>query len=105
MAAASHGPATPIEVVARFCQALLGCDMRVSLPTLGRIPVTVIVGEKDRLIAARLGLELAAQIPGAQLVWVPGAGHAVILEQPDLVNRAIIDLLARVAAGGLPRSA
>jgi pimeloyl-ACP methyl ester carboxylesterase len=97
--------ATPIEVVARFGQALLRCDMRGSLPTLGRIPVTVIVGEKDRLIAARLGLELAAQIPGAQLVWAPGAGHALILEQPELVNRAITGLLARVAAGGLPRSA
>jgi pimeloyl-ACP methyl ester carboxylesterase len=79
--------------------------MRDSLGTLGRIPVTVIVGEKDRLIAARLGLELAAQIPGAQLVWVPGAGHALILERPELVNRAIIGLLARVTAGGLPRSA
>ena len=93
--------ATPIEVVARFGQALLGCDMRVSLPTLGRTLVTVIVAEKDRLIAARLGLELAAQIPGAQLVWVPGAGHAVILEQPEIVNRAITDLLARVAGGNL----
>jgi pimeloyl-ACP methyl ester carboxylesterase len=97
--------ATPIEAVARFCQALLGCDLRDSLGTLGRIPVTVIVGEKDRLIAARLGLELATQIPGAQLVWVPGAGHALILEQPELVNRAITSLLARVTAAGLPRSA
>ena len=79
--------------------------MRGSLATLGTIPVTVIVGEKDRLIAARLGIELATQIPGAQLVWVPGAGHALILEHPDLVNQAITDLLARVAAGGLPRSA
>ena len=92
---------TPIEVVARFCQALLACDMRGSLAILGRIPVTVIVGEKDRLIAARLGLELAAQIPGAQLVWAPVAGHVVILEQPELVNRAITDLLARVAGGNL----
>ena len=97
--------ATPIEVVARFGQALLNCDMRDSLATLGRVPVTVIVGEKDRLIAAPLGIELATQIPGAQLVWVPGAGHALILECPELVNKAITDLLARVAAGGLPRSA
>jgi pimeloyl-ACP methyl ester carboxylesterase len=97
--------ATPIEVVARFCQALLSCDMRGSLAALGRVPVTVIVGEKDRLIAARHGIELATQIPGAQLVWAPGAGHALILEQPELVNRAIRGLLARVAAGGLPRSA
>jgi pimeloyl-ACP methyl ester carboxylesterase len=97
--------ATPIEVVARFCQALLSCDMRGSLATLGRIPVSVIVGEKDRLIAARLGIELATQIPGAELVWVPGAGHVLVLEHPELVTRAIAGLVARVAAGSLPRSA
>jgi pimeloyl-ACP methyl ester carboxylesterase len=96
---------TPIEVVARFCQALLSCDMRDSLPVLGTVPVTVVVGEKDRLIAARLGIELAAEIPGARLVWVPGAGHALILERPDVVNRAITELLARAAGGGLPQSA
>jgi pimeloyl-ACP methyl ester carboxylesterase len=96
---------TPIEVVARFCQALLACDMRVSLPTLGTVPVTVVVPEKDRLIAARLGIELAADIPGAQLVWVPRAGHALVLERPDVVNRAITELLARASGGGLPQSA
>ena len=96
---------TPIEVVARFCQALLSCDMRDALPVLGTVPVTVVVGEKDRLIAARLGIELAAEVPGAQLVWAPGAGHALILERPDLVNRAITELVARVAGGGLPQSA
>jgi pimeloyl-ACP methyl ester carboxylesterase len=96
---------TPIEVVARFGQALLACDMRDSLPALGTVPVTVVVGEKDRLIAPRLGIELAAEIPGAQLVWVPRAGHALILERPDVVNRAITELLARAAGGGLPQSA
>src|SRR5262249_9023557 len=96
---------TPIEVVARFCQALRNCDMHVSLPTVGRVRVTVVAGEKDRLIAPRLGIELAAEIPGARLVWVPGAGHALILERPDVVNRAIAELLGRVAAGGLPQSA
>jgi pimeloyl-ACP methyl ester carboxylesterase len=96
---------TPIEVVARFCQALLACDMRDALPVLGRVPVTVVVGEKDRLIAPRLGIELAAEIPGAQLDWVSGAGHALILERPDEVGRAINELLARVAGRGLPQSA
>ena len=97
---------TPIEVVARFCQALLTCDMRGSLATLGRVSVIVMVGEKDRLIAPRLGIELAAEIPGAQLIWVPGGGHALILERPDLVTDAITALLARMDAGGnLPRSA
>jgi pimeloyl-ACP methyl ester carboxylesterase len=96
---------TPIEVVARFCQALLSCDMREPLATLGRIPVVVVTGEKDRLIAPRLGIELAGQIAGARFVWVPGAGHALPLERPALVTEAIAGLAAQVAAGGLPRSA
>jgi len=45
------------------------------------------------------GEELAAEIPGADLVRVPGAGHAVILEQPGLVNDAIRALLDRAGAG------
>src|SRR5215467_4090315 len=97
---------TPIQVVARFCQALLTCDMRGSLGTLGRVAVVVMVGEKDRLIAPRLGIELAAETPGAQLIWVPGGGHALMLERPDLVSDTIAALVARVNAGGdLPRSA
>jgi pimeloyl-ACP methyl ester carboxylesterase len=104
--------ATPIDVVSRFCQALMLCDMSGSLATLGEVPVTVLVGEKDRLVAPYLGIELAAQIPGAQLVWVPGGGHALILERPDLVNQAIEEMASRVCMGGssaiqgdLPQSA
>jgi pimeloyl-ACP methyl ester carboxylesterase len=96
---------TPIEVVARFGQALLLCDERDSLATLGRVPVTVLVGEKDRLIAPRLGIELAMDIPGSHLVWVPGGGHALILERPELVNEAITSLLDQVMGGDLPWSA
>jgi pimeloyl-ACP methyl ester carboxylesterase len=100
---------TPIEVVARFGQALLLCDKRDSLPTLGRVPVTVLIGEKDRLIAPRLGIELAMDIPGSHVIWVPGGGHALILERPGLVNEAITSMLAQAGAqhpgGDLPRSA
>ena len=98
--------ATPIEVVAQVRPRTADLDMRGSLTTLGRVPVVVMVGEKDRLVAPRLGIELAAEIPGAQLIWVPGGGHALILERPDLVSDTIAALLGRVnAGGGLPRSA
>jgi pimeloyl-ACP methyl ester carboxylesterase len=96
---------TPIEVVAQFGRALLECDMRDSLPVLGRVPVSVLVGDKDRLIPPKLGLELATRIPGSQLIWVPGAGHALILERPALVNEAIsavVDRTGRTAGGDLP---
>jgi pimeloyl-ACP methyl ester carboxylesterase len=73
---------------------------------LGRVPATVLVGEKDRLISPRLGIELAMDIPGSQLIWVPGGGHALILECPGLVNGAITAMLTQVGAGGgLSRSA
>jgi pimeloyl-ACP methyl ester carboxylesterase len=91
---------TPIEVVAQFSRALLECDMRDSLPVLGQVPVSVLVAGEDRLIAPQLGIELATRIPGSQLTWVPGAGHAVILERPDLVNQAIRNLLDRAGCGG-----
>ena len=95
---------TPIEVVSQFGRALLECDMRDMLPILGRVPVTVIVGDKDRLIAPKLGIELATRIPGSQLVWVPNVGHALILERPAVVNDAITTLIERTgrAGGQLP---
>ena len=61
-----------------------------TLPSLwGRLdalalPVTLVVGERDekfRAIAARM----AGELPAAELVVVPGAGHAVHLEAPEVV--------------------
>lgn len=91
--------ATRVGVVAAFYLALLRHDERAALATLGDVPVTVIAGESDRLVPLAQGQELAEQIPGAELVKVPGAGHAVILERPEDVNRAISDLAARALAG------
>jgi pimeloyl-ACP methyl ester carboxylesterase len=84
--------ATPIDVIADFFVALREHDQRAALPVLGRVPVTVMTGGADRLIPLRLSEDLAAAIPGARLVVVPGAGHAIILERPDMVTEEISDL-------------
>jgi pimeloyl-ACP methyl ester carboxylesterase len=84
---------TPIGVIADFYIALLEHDKRAVLGTLGRVPVVVITGVQDRLVPAAKSVALAAAIPGARLVQVPGAGHAVILEQPEAVTREIADLV------------
>lgn len=96
--------ATRVGIVAGFYRALLQHDERAALGVLGRVPVTVVVGENDRLIPPARTEELATEIPGAELVQVPGAGHAVILERPELVNRAISELIARSAAGATARA-
>jgi pimeloyl-ACP methyl ester carboxylesterase len=94
---------TPIEVIAAFSQALYACDLRGTLPTLGTVPVVVLAGDKDRLISPSLGVQLAAEIPGAELVLVPGAGHALILEDPEAVTEAITRLIARAEDGRVMR--
>jgi 2-succinyl-6-hydroxy-2,4-cyclohexadiene-1-carboxylate synthase len=53
------------------------------------MPVTVIVGERDAKYAA-IGAVMAERIPGAQLVVVRGAGHAVHLEKPEAVAGALV---------------
>jgi pimeloyl-ACP methyl ester carboxylesterase len=95
--------ATPIDVVANFFLALRDHDKRLALGVLSQVPVTVLTGAEDRLIPVRLSEDLAAAIPGARLVVVPGAGHAIILERPDIVTEEIADLAAFALEPAGPR--
>ncbi len=66
---------------------------------LGEIacPLLVVGGADDEIVAPeRLGA-LAAAVPGAGLVVVPAAGHAVVLEQPAAVVGALRPFLDRLA--------
>ena len=49
-----------------------------------RMPVTVAAGERDAKFRA-LAERMAAALPDARLVTIPGAGHAAQLEQPEAV--------------------
>jgi pimeloyl-ACP methyl ester carboxylesterase len=99
--------ATPIDVVADFYLALVDHDKRAALPTIGKVPALVLVGEQDRLIPPVQAATLAAAIPGATLFQVPGAGHMLLLERPELVTEEISDLaaLALDLSGGSRRPA
>lgn len=94
--------ATPIGVVAEFYLALISHDERAALGILARVPVIVVTGEQDMVLPVRQAESLAAGIAGAELVLVPGAGHAVILEQPGLINGLITRLLRRAAQAQQP---
>jgi 2-succinyl-6-hydroxy-2,4-cyclohexadiene-1-carboxylate synthase len=52
------------------------------------VPVTLVVGERDAKFVA-IAEEMAAGFREARVVVVPGAGHAVHLEAPVAVARAI----------------
>ena len=54
-----------------------------------RVPTLVIAGERDAVARAERPREMAAQIPGAELLVVRGSAHAALLEQPELVALAV----------------
>jgi pimeloyl-ACP methyl ester carboxylesterase len=58
---------------------------RVSCPTL------VVGAENDRLLGDAASDLYAELIPGATLTRIPGTGHALPIEQPEAVARAILD--------------
>ena len=52
------------------------------------LPVTILAGGRD-VRYCELGERMAGLIPGARLVVVPGAGHALLREVPDAVATAL----------------
>lgn len=52
-------------------------------------PTRVIVGEEDTATVPAKAERIAAAIPGATLVRIPGAGHTSSVEQPRAVSEAI----------------
>jgi len=63
-----------------------------ALSTL-RIPTLVIVGEKDKQDFHAIAQHLAEEIPDAELVGVPGAGHLVGIEEPEELNALLLEFL------------
>ena len=59
------------------------------------VPTLVVHGELDRLVPPANGRNVAAAIPGAELVLVPGANHILMTDQPEQVEQAVTEWLAR----------
>jgi pimeloyl-ACP methyl ester carboxylesterase len=89
--------ATPIAGIVGALAAMR--DRRDStglLPTLAGLPALVIVGEEDVITPPDGARRIAAAIPGARLVIVPGAGHLTPVERPSETTAAIRDFLRLV---------
>jgi pimeloyl-ACP methyl ester carboxylesterase len=53
------------------------------------VPATLILGERDMMTPARAGKALAAALPNARTVVLPGAGHMMMVERPDELLAAL----------------
>jgi pimeloyl-ACP methyl ester carboxylesterase len=56
-----------------------------------KVPTTFILGERDMMTPAKAGKTLAAATPNARTVVLAGAGHMMMVEQPDELLAALRD--------------
>ena len=60
-----------------------------------KIPTLIIVGDQDVATVPAKSERMHARIDGSEMVVIAGAGHTSSLEEPDAVNAAMEDFLAR----------
>lgn len=53
------------------------------------VPATLILGERDMMTPTKAGKALAAAIPDARTIVMPGAGHMMMNERPDELLAAL----------------
>ena len=82
----------PADVRAAFGATLSKLDLAASLAAL-TVPVTVIVGELDRLTPPAHARAIAGALPDARLVVLPAVGHMTSLEAHQEVTRQIEALI------------
>ena len=89
---------TTVKVLTEFLETLGTHNRYKALAGLRHCEVLVISGDADRLTPFSHAERMAEEMPHGELVRAPGAGHMVMLEQPDLVTGHLIGLIRRSAA-------
>lgn len=92
---------TPIDTTVAFLHALEVHDESAALPVLARIPTLIACGDRDLLTPVRNSEDMAAVLPDSLLVIVPGAGHVVQMERPEVINEALVRLVERATPSRL----
>lgn len=85
---------TPPHVILGDYYACSLYDMRAHITSRLTMPVLILGAEVDRMTPPPLQHNLAELLPHATLQIIPGGGHMVALEQPDVVTALVRDWLA-----------
>ncbi len=92
---------TPIDTLVEFLHALEVHDETAGLEVLSKVPTLIACGDRDLLTPKDYSEAMAAQLPGSELLIVPGAGHLVQLEQPEIIDDALVRLVERATPSRL----
>jgi pimeloyl-ACP methyl ester carboxylesterase len=66
-----------------------------SLAAIHGPAIAIADGDHDEIIRHRHTEYLARTIPGAELIWLPHAGHFAPLQTPDAFNAAMLSFIDR----------
>lgn len=83
--------ATPPAVRRAYFELIRGVDLRDEASQL-TLPVTILVGSEDRVVPPRVLREGARAFLSPLLIEVPGRGHALPIEAPDVVVGAVVEI-------------
>jgi pimeloyl-ACP methyl ester carboxylesterase len=84
---------TSVQAITDFVRTLGTHSRYAALAGLRHCKVLVISGDTDRLTPFSHSEAMTAELPEAGLVRAEGAGHMVMLEQPELVTGHLIELV------------
>ena len=82
--------------IAAILASVEGVDLTPRLGSI-RCPALIVAGERDTMFPPEQSQALAAAIPGARLEVVPGAPHGMVVENPDVTARLLLDFLSGAA--------
>lgn len=60
-----------------------------------RVPVRLLLGERDHLVPGELARSVVERLPGARVDVIAGAGHVLAEEAPLAVNAAVVEAARR----------
>jgi pimeloyl-ACP methyl ester carboxylesterase len=89
--------ATPVDVLGEFLPVVMSYDKRDALPPLARVPTVIVVGTRDLLTSPDHSAAIAAALPDAELVELPGAGHLALMERASETNEILRKFLTEEA--------
>ncbi|MCB2209947.1 alpha/beta hydrolase [bacterium] len=85
-----------MAALVRLMEAFYEVNFTAELPRI-EAPTLVIAGEEDLIKGRDYAEIIAAQIPGSESVLVPGSGHALCLEKPDVLNTLLLGFVTKHA--------
>ena len=95
--------APQLPIVVGFLDSISAFDGTAAYRALSRTPTLIMCGTVDWVTPPHHSAAIAAAVSAAEFVDVPGAGHMLMLDRPDVVNDRLDALLDRVRRELAPR--